>query len=662
VKVDGISVGSVTTYTFTNVTTNHTIEASFAFVTNTHNITATTGIGGTVSPSGTVVVNNGDNKTFSIAPSAGYHIADVKVDGQSVGAVTTYTFPSVTTNHTIEASFAINTYTLTSSAESGGTISPSGMTTVNYGSNQTYTITPNEGYKVSSIFVDGALQAVSGTYTFSNISADHSILVKFEAQTFTINTRSGLHGFIWPATMPMSKEMLIPVKYGETRLFTITTDAGYHVADVKVDGTSVGAVDTYTFTDIKADHVLEATFDVNTYKITATVNGDGTISPSGDVSVNYDLNQTFTMTPSELHHVADVKVDGTSVGALTTYEFKNVTSDHTIEAIFAIDTHTIKVTASAGGTITPSGSVSVNHGADQEFAIASSDGYHLVDVKVDGTSVGKVTTYKFTNVIVDHTIDVVFAIDTHVITAKAGANGTISPSGAVNVNQGADQTFTITPSDGYHILDVLVDGNSVGAVTTYKFTKVTGVHTIEATFEETIYIYTITASAGPGGTITPSGDVKVKKGESQTFIMTPDDGYVIQDVKVDGQSMSTVGKWVFVNVKSDHVISVQFRLFDNSVKQSALLQNYPNPFNPETWLPFQLKDDSEVMIKVYNVKGELVRELSLGHKTAGSYLNRDKAAYWDGKNAAGERVVSGIYFYTIQAGKFTATRRMIVMQ
>jgi hypothetical protein len=471
-----------------------------------------------------------------------------------------------------------------------------------------------------------------------------------------------LHGFIWPATTPMSKEMLIPVKYGETKLFTITPDTGYHVADAKVDGKSVGAVDTYTFTDIKADHVLEATFAVNTYKIVATAVDGGTISLSGDVFVNYGLNQTFTMTPSELHHIADVKVDGKSVGAVATYEFTNVTDNHTIEAVFAIDTHKITATANSGGTITPSGSVLVNHGADQEFTIAASVNYHLVAVKVDGASVVKVTTYKFTNVIVDHTIEAVFAIDTHEITAKAGVNGTISPSGAVNVNHGADQTFAITPADGYKVHDVLVDGKTVGAVTTYKFTNVTTTHTIEATFEEIIYIYTITASAGDGGTITPSGDVKVKKGDRQTFDMTPADGYVIQDVTVDGQSMSTINKWVFVNVTSDHVISVKFRLFDNNVKQNALLPNYPNPFNPDTWIPYQLKDDTDVVIKIYASTGQLVRTLDIGHKIAGFYNSKERSAYWDGKNESGEQVTSGIYFYTIQTSKFTSTRKMTILK
>jgi hypothetical protein len=355
-----------------------------------------------------------------------------------------------------------------------------------------------------------------------------------------------------------------------------------------------------------------------------------------------------------------VKVDGTSVGTVGSYTFSGIKSDHTIEAIFGVKTYTITATASTGGTISPSGSVIVNHGTDQAFAISVSDGYVIKDVKVDGLSVGVVSEYKFENVKADHKIEAIIALKTYTIKATAGSNGTINPLGNVVVNYGTDKTFTITPADLYKIADVKVDGTSVGAVASYTFTKVVSDHTIEAEFKEAEYIYTITATAGTGGVITPSGEVKVKRGESPAFIMTPDEGYVIQDVKVDGQSMSTVAKFVFTNVKSDHTISVKFRLFGNPVKQSALLQNYPNPFNPETWLPFQLKEDSEVSIRIYSLKGEIVRELKLGHKSAGMYMDRDKSAYWDGRNESGEKVSSGIYFYTIQAGKFTATRRMVI--
>src|SRR5204862_8330412 len=114
-----------------------------------------------------------------------------------------------------------------------------------------------------------------------------------------------------------------------------------------------------------------------------------------------------------------------------------------------------------------------------------------------------VTTYTFTNVLANHTIAASFAINTYTITASAGANGSISPSGAVSVNATASQSFTISPATNYHVLDVLVDGSSVGAVTTYTFTNVLANHTIAASFA--INIYTITASAGANGSISPHG-------------------------------------------------------------------------------------------------------------------------------------------------------------
>jgi hypothetical protein len=91
-------------------------------------------------------------------------------------------------------------------------------------------------------------------------------------------------------------------------------------------------------------------------------------------------------------------------------------------------------------------------------------------------------------------------------------------------------------------------------------------------------------------------------------------------------------------------------------------QNYPNPFNPETWLPYRLAQPADVTIQIYDMKGRLIRNLKLGSKDAGLYLSRERAAYWDGTDETGQRVSSGVYFYTIRAGDFTSTRRMILIK
>ena len=95
-------------------------------------------------------------------------------------------------------------------------------------------------------------------------------------------------------------------------------------------------------------------------------------------------------------------------------------------------------------------------------------------------------------------------------------------------------------------------------------------------------------------------------------------------------------------------------------KTTALLANYPNPFNPETWIPYQLANPAEVTVTIYAANGAIVRTLDLGHRRAGSYESQSRAAYWDGRNAQGEPVASGVYFYTLTTGDFSATRKMVI--
>ncbi len=109
-------------------------------------------------------------------------------------------------------------------------------------------------------------------------------------------------------------------------------------------------------------------------------------------------------------------------------------------------------------------------------------------------------------------------------------------------------------------------------------------------------------------------------------------------------------------------LTVQLQVGDVRPKDTILGQNYPNPFNPETWIPYQLSKDSDVTIKIYDVSGRSIRTMNLGHQSTGSYMTSETAAYWDGKNGAGEFVSSGIYFYSLQTKNFSATRRMVILK
>ena len=97
-------------------------------------------------------------------------------------------------------------------------------------------------------------------------------------------------------------------------------------------------------------------------------------------------------------------------------------------------------------------------------------------------------------------------------------------------------------------------------------------------------------------------------------------------------------------------------------QETELLANYPNPFNPETWIPYRLAEDAFVTLTIYDGSGGVVRTLEIGHRIASVYKSRSKAIYWDGKNGLGEQVASGIYFYTLTAGDYTATRKMLILK
>ncbi len=434
-----IGVGTQSSFSDVETSRGNTFTAGvWGGNSGTYTITASANEGGSINHSGEVIVNKGDNQTFTIKPDTGYEIDDVSVDGESVGAVTSHTFADVQADHSIHATFVEEpddtdkteesvTYTITATADAGGSIEPSGEILVNKGDNQTFTIKPDTGYVIADVVVDEVT-----------------------------SVKEDLEG---------------PDEYGGG---------------------------TYTFTNVTQNHTIHATFEKIEYTITATADEGGSLDPSGDVTVNEGDNQTFNITPNAGYVIDGVLVDGESVGAVESYTFENVTGDHSIHAIFAEEpptTYTITATKEGNGSISDEGVTTLNEGESKTYTITPDTGYVITDVSVDGESVGAVESYTFENVTGDHIIYAIFAEEpddtdqteesvTYSIAASADEGGSIDPSGDVTVNEGDNQSFNITPDTGYVIDGVLVDGGSVGAVDSYTFENVAGDHTIYATFKE----------------------------------------------------------------------------------------------------------------------------------------------------------------------------------
>ena len=222
------------------------------------------------------------------------------------------------------------------------------------------------------------------------------------------------------------------------------------------------------------------------YTITATAGASGTIAPGGVSTVAGGSNKTYTITPNAGYIVDTVTVNGTSVGAVTTYTFINVSGNKTISATFKLaPSYTITATAGPNGTISSPGVSTVVSGSSKTYTITPNTGYVVDTVTVNGTSIGAVTTYTFTNVTSNQIIGVTFKVPAanYTITASAGANGTISSPGVSTVASGGSKTYTMTSNAGYTIDTVTVNGASVGLITTYTFTNVTGHKTIAVTFK-----------------------------------------------------------------------------------------------------------------------------------------------------------------------------------
>ena len=222
-------------------------------------------------------------------------------------------------------------FTITASTDGDGDITPSGSVTVIEGQSETFSISAHSGFHIDVVLVDGVSQGASSTYTFNDLSANHTIYATFAPNSVNLHTivaSAENHGSISP-------QGNVTVIEGDHQNFSIIPNTGYHIADVWVDGNSVGVMDGYEFSNVTKEHTISARFAANVFTITATAGSNGSITP-GNVSVAQGSGKSFTIAASSGYEIADVVVDGVSIGAVSYYTFNDIAADHTIEAIFAV--------------------------------------------------------------------------------------------------------------------------------------------------------------------------------------------------------------------------------------------------------------------------------------------------------------------------------------
>lgn len=405
-------------------------------------VTATAGEGGTITPAGQTLVKKGTSKTFDIAPAQGYEIVNVNVDGADLGPISYYTFQRVGVDHTISATFqkaqpSGDTVTLTTTANEGGTVAPAGQTRYAPGASAEITFTPDPGYQLASVKVNGrTVDVTDGAYTLV-MDQSYAVSAAFEKipdvpVVMFQNDFEDVAGDSFPFHGWTVKVQDTSSTWKQYTYYNWKNE-GNDSKHAYISNDWKGAQDEYLISpavDLSGtrDGVLTFDFAYGEYGIknktfTATVEAstDGgktwnaiwnfQDSYTGQQASNYIISGS-----AEVPVPAEYNVDGVQFAFRYVHPNEDTTGQLAIDNVklMAVEDgpvaqkYTITATAGEGGSITPAGEVSVKEGASQTFAIAAQEGYAIADVLVDGQSVGAVDSYTFENVTANHTIAALF--------------------------------------------------------------------------------------------------------------------------------------------------------------------------------------------------------------------------------------------------------------
>ena len=547
----GATADSISQYTFKNVRADSAIKVVYKITTYT--ITSNAGNGGSISPQGVSNVNYGATPRFTITPNTGYFIDSVLVNNTLVNSVNnTYTFDTIKSNQTIRVVFKLQTFSINAIAGNGGSISPQGISNVNYGATPSYTIATNTGYLIDSIIVNGNKVTNVNNYTFDTVKSNQTIQVAFKLQSYTITASAGNGGSI-------SSQGVSNVNYGATPNYSITPNTGYLIDSIFVNNSWINNVNNnYTFDTIKSNQTIRVVFKLQIFSITASAGNGGSISPQGISNVNYGATPSYTITPNMGYQIDSIIINGNKVTNVNNYIFDSVKSNQTILVTFKLQTYTITAIAGNGGTISPQGVGNANYGTTPTYTITPNTGYIVDSIFVNNTQVNiNNNNYTFDTIKSNQTIRVVFKLQTFIVTSSAGNGGSINFAGDSVVNYGSNIVYSITPNTGYTMDSLIIDGAVQPNTNNYSFSNISANRRIRVTFKLIQFIITgiVNASQGRISTIRDT----VKYGSNLRVTYQANSGYNLSNIIVDEVYINdSLNGYTFTNITKNHSITPIF--------------------------------------------------------------------------------------------------------
>jgi len=278
------------------------------YLIDSYTLSVSAGLNGGITPNGTITAMLGTSQLFKITANTGYHISDITLNNLSQGPLSSYTLNNISQPHTIVANFEKNTYSINVTQTPNGQIT-SGTRTVNYGDTPIFTISPDEGYYIANLTVNGKsipVKSSSGQiYQFEPVTADGSLTASFVIKKFTIQVVQTVNGTITPGTVTLS--------YNESQLFTITPKNGFHIVDFLVNRISIGPVSSYFAQNIQSATTISAVFAI-----------DPTPTPTPDPSTS--PTPTATLKPTTINATTEngAKIKLLITGNVTSQQITNL--------------------------------------------------------------------------------------------------------------------------------------------------------------------------------------------------------------------------------------------------------------------------------------------------------------------------------------------------